>query len=94
MPKCNNILYNQVFGLGFFFIPASLPRNALSAKKADCRVFALFSFFNCGGSLFYPPASGRGSSLRLARVIVPASLPRLTPSIFFILAGLLVATNE
>ena len=93
MPKCNNILYNQVFGLGFFFVPASLPRNALSAKKADCRVFALFSFINCGGSLFYPPASGRGGSLRLARVIVPASLPRLTPSIFFVLSGLLVATN-
>lgn len=93
MPKYNNILYNQVSGLGFFFVPASLPRNALSAKKAECRVIALFHFLSCGGTLFYPPASGRGSSLKLARVIVPASLPRLTPSIFFVLSGLLVATN-
>ena len=93
---CLNVttLYNQVFRLGFFFVPASLPRNALSAKKADCRVFALFSFFYCVGSLFYPPASGRGGSLRLARVIFPASLPRLTPSIFFVLSDLLVATNQ
>ena len=92
---CLNVttLYNQVFGLGFFFFPASLPRNALSAKKADCRVFALFSFWHCGGSLFYPPASGRNGSLKLARVKFPASLPRLTPSIFFVLSGLLVATN-
>ena len=45
MPKFNNFLNNQVYGLGFFLVPASLPRNALSAKKADCRVFALFSFF-------------------------------------------------